>query len=46
MTLATFLCIIALVLSVAELVKSKGQSMIAWAVACLALALTLPIIPR
>jgi hypothetical protein len=43
MTLTVFLCIIALVLAGVELVKSKGQNLLAWAIGCVALALTLPL---
>lgn len=44
MTLATFLCIVALVIGAIEVVKSNGKSFLAWAVVCLAVALVFPLL--
>lgn len=34
------LCLVALILTVVELVRTKAQSLLAWAIAALALAMT------
>ena len=44
MTLVTLLLIAALALSTYSLVESRGRGITNWAVFCLALALTLPLI--
>lgn len=42
--LANVLCLVALILAGIELARSKGQSLLAWAVVCVAVALTWPLL--